>query len=261
MKPYFLPFLLALVLSAGVSADTIVLKNGLHLEADRIWEEAAEIKCALHGVVIGFDSDKVLRVERRQPPPQSGTDTNRGAAASSEAQSDEISRRTETLPPRSGPGDLIQKQTEDLALEYRRLLQALAELQAEGDNALTAAAIEAYNQKTLRLNRQIARYEEKRNALQQRTRAVASAGIISEDYFLNRMRSWIGHGIQEFIDQWGTADDAFSSGTDRRTYLFVITISPSYSRRIYFETGSNGIILNSKPDEWFQSPLDLNVNP
>lgn len=261
MKPSFLSFLLALVFSAEISADTIVLKNGLRLEADRIWEETAEIKCALHGVVIGFARDKVLRVERPKPAPQTDPLTNRGDVAGSGTQAKEMSLDTQAPSPRSGPQELLQKQAADLEQEYRLLQQALNELQAEGENAITDAAIEVYNQKVLRLNRRIARYEENRNALHARASGDNFTGTVSENFFLDNMRSWIGHGIQEFIDQWGTADDTFSNGTDRRTYLFVIRISSSHSRHVFFETDSDGIILNFKPDDGSQPPLGLPAKP
>lgn len=61
---------LCLLLATAVGADTIYLKSGKTVRAEKTWEEGDQIKASLFGATIGYDKSDVIRVEKnRQRPP------------------------------------------------------------------------------------------------------------------------------------------------------------------------------------------------
>jgi len=65
-----LMLLLALCLAAHPAAgDTIYLKSGKTVRAEKTWEEDGQIKANLFGATIGYDKSDVLRVEKNQERP------------------------------------------------------------------------------------------------------------------------------------------------------------------------------------------------
>jgi hypothetical protein len=68
-----LVLLFLLVLSPfSVRADTIFLKNGNRIDAEKVWEEGDEYKCDQYGGVVGFPKREVLRVEQHQSDGEPG---------------------------------------------------------------------------------------------------------------------------------------------------------------------------------------------
>jgi len=62
---------IALLIAAGDGrADTINLKSGKTVRADKTWEENGQVKAALFGATIGYDRSDVLKVEKdaHRPP-------------------------------------------------------------------------------------------------------------------------------------------------------------------------------------------------
>ena len=45
-------------------ADTIVLKNGRRIKAEKVWEDGGQIKGAVYGATIGYPKDQVKSIER-----------------------------------------------------------------------------------------------------------------------------------------------------------------------------------------------------
>ncbi len=65
--------LIAFLLAATAArADTIYLKSGKKVRADKTWEEGGQIKATLFGATIGYDKSDVLRVEKNQRRPSAG---------------------------------------------------------------------------------------------------------------------------------------------------------------------------------------------
>ncbi len=64
---FSIPFFL---MAPGAGADTIYLKSGKTVRADKTWEEDGQVKAELFGATIGYDPADVLRVEKdAQRPP------------------------------------------------------------------------------------------------------------------------------------------------------------------------------------------------
>ncbi len=56
--------------AAPAMADTIYLKSGKTVRAEKTWEENGQIKADLFGATIGYDKSDVLKVEKnRERPP------------------------------------------------------------------------------------------------------------------------------------------------------------------------------------------------
>jgi type II secretory pathway component HofQ len=66
---FTIPFLLVATVAG---ADTIYLKSGKKVRADKTWEEGGQIKANLFGATIGYDKSDVLRVEKNRERPPAG---------------------------------------------------------------------------------------------------------------------------------------------------------------------------------------------
>jgi tetratricopeptide (TPR) repeat protein len=60
-----LPFLLAALLSSSAGADTVVLKSGRVIEADRAWFEGSELRYEKNGGIYGLPRDLVVKLEQK----------------------------------------------------------------------------------------------------------------------------------------------------------------------------------------------------
>ena len=61
-------FILALILAAfplQAGADTIIFKDGMRIEALRVWKSNGEIKCEIGGVVFGYPKSDVARILKK----------------------------------------------------------------------------------------------------------------------------------------------------------------------------------------------------
>ncbi len=67
MKKLLLTFIILALSPLLSGADTVILKNGMRFESDKIWREGNEIKCFRSGVVIGFPKDDVERIVKTHP--------------------------------------------------------------------------------------------------------------------------------------------------------------------------------------------------
>jgi hypothetical protein len=64
-KRFIITFFLVCI-SAAVSADTIIFKDGTRIDAHRVWEEYNEVKCEIAGVVIGYPMQDIKRIIRQR---------------------------------------------------------------------------------------------------------------------------------------------------------------------------------------------------
>jgi hypothetical protein len=53
-----------LTFSLPAAADSIIFKDGMHIETSDIWEENEEVKCEIGGIVFGYPKSDVARIER-----------------------------------------------------------------------------------------------------------------------------------------------------------------------------------------------------
>jgi len=49
-------------------ADTLILKNGRHINSMKCWEDGDLIKCKVHGQVIGYPKDQVVEIRKDSVP-------------------------------------------------------------------------------------------------------------------------------------------------------------------------------------------------
>ncbi|MFH2219321.1 MAG: hypothetical protein ABII68_06650 [Pseudomonadota bacterium] len=55
--------LIALFFPLRADSAVIVLKNGMRLNAAKVWEEKSKVKCLINGLVMGFSVEDVARIE------------------------------------------------------------------------------------------------------------------------------------------------------------------------------------------------------
>ncbi|QTA86010.1 hypothetical protein [Desulfonema magnum] len=63
MEKLFITILSLLLISSSGKADTIFLKNGRKIEAERVWKEDNQIKCDVYGAIVGYPKENVDRIE------------------------------------------------------------------------------------------------------------------------------------------------------------------------------------------------------
>ncbi len=59
-------------------------------------------------------------------------------------------------------------------------------------------------------------------------------------------RGWPHSPVDAFIDLWGYADEIIKISDGNRQYLFVIEVTPSFTRKVLFLTNPAGKIIDFK---------------
>ncbi len=81
--------------AAPAAADTLYLKSGKVVRAEKIWEEGDLIKCRMYGAVIGYPLADALKIEKDdQRPPDDPLDGGRPTGAPAESPEEETARIT-----------------------------------------------------------------------------------------------------------------------------------------------------------------------
>ena len=64
MKKTLILSMILLAFSLPASADTIIFKDGMRIEAPDVWEENGEVRCEIGGIVFGYPKADVERIEK-----------------------------------------------------------------------------------------------------------------------------------------------------------------------------------------------------
>lgn len=231
MKKVLLIFLIVFLSPLLSGADTVILKNGMRFEADKIWQEGNEIKCFRNGIVIGFSKDDVERIDRTaNQMPQAEPPHN------------EIKKRFKR----------IQK---ELDLAYQTLLKEFEQLETEKKRLKPATTTIKYNERVLRYYQNLKDYERKRKAFNNevevyKTRAEKESykQLFDDENFSMLLKGWLNSPVDNFIDLWGYADKIIKISDGNRQYLFVIEVTPFFTRKILFLTNPAGKIIEFRTD-------------
>jgi len=276
MKKLFLIFFM-LALSHSLSgADTVILKNGMRFESDKIWQEGNEIKCFRGGIVIGFSKDDVEQIVKI--PPEGAEITVPAAEQITDYDADknksnnEQKETVETAPTVAAKSpkfsfDEIKKRFEriqkELDMAYQALLKEFERLERDKKRLKPGPATIKYNERVLRYHQDFKDYERKYKAFNNEAEAYKTrAGkesdkqLFDDENFSMLLKGWMHSPIDNFIDQWGYPDEIIKISDGNRQYLFVIEVTPSFIRKILFLTNPAGNIIEFRTDvEKIGNPL------
>ena len=83
MKKIALAYLVIILVPLNISADIIFFKDGMKTVCEeRAWEEGPEVKCEYQGLIITYQKNDVLRIEKiktEQPSPKKQTALKKGS--------------------------------------------------------------------------------------------------------------------------------------------------------------------------------------
>lgn len=230
----FLTLLLFLWGTPFSIADTVVLKNGMKFDSERIWEENGEIKCFVNGLVVGFPQEDVQHILKT---------TAETAAMPATGNSESL-----TYDLASSKKHLDRKKKE-LELEYQELMQEVKQLENDKKQSLSRKAIQELNARILQHNQKANEYQIKKKAFdrevktfQRKVAKASSRQLTDEEKFSEMLRVWVRRPVDEFIDQWGYPDQIINMPDGTRRYLFMIEITPVITRQITFDTNQSGVI-------------------
>lgn len=268
MKKLLLIFLI-LVLSPLLSdADTVILKNGMRFESDKIWQEGNEIKCYRNGIVIGFLKDDVERIVQTTP---AAADIAVPAAkqikdydADKNKRENEQKETIETAPaivaksPQFNFNEIkkrFERIQKELNLAYQTLLKEFEQLETEKNRLRPGTTTIKYNEGVLRYYQNLKAYERKRKAFNNEVEAY-KAQVEKENYnqvfddkkFSMILKRWLNGPVDDFIDRWGYPDQIIKMPDGGRQYLFNVEIMSLVIRKIVLETDPSGEIIEFRTD-------------
>ena len=264
MKKLLLIFLILALSPLLSGADTVILKNGMRFESDKIWKEGNEIKCYRSGIVIGFAKDDVERIVKTSPEaaetavPADEQTTNYDAYKNKNEQKETVETAAAVASKRSEFNfDEIKKRFErvqkELDLAYRTMLKEFEQLEKDKKRLKPGTANIKYNKRVLRYHQNLKDYERKRRAFNNeveayKTRAEKESDkqLFDDENFAKLLKGWMHSPIDAFIDRWGYADEIIKISDSNEQYLFVIEVTPSFTRKILFLTNPAGEIVDFK---------------
>jgi len=268
MKKLLLIFLI-LVLSPLLSgADTVILKNGMRFESDKIWQEGNEIKCYRNGIVIGFSKDDVEQIVKTPPEAAeiavSAAEQMTDYDADKNKSKNEQKETVETAPAVAAKSpefnfDEIKKRFErsqkELDLAYQNMLKEFDQLERDKKRLKPGTTTIKYNERVLRYHQNLKDYERKRMAFDNeveayKTRAEKESAkqLFDDENFAKLLKGWMHSPVDDFIDRWGYADEIIKISDGNRQYLFVIEVTPFFTRKIIFLTNPAGKIIEFRTD-------------
>lgn len=268
MKKLLLTFLILALSPLLSGADTIILKNGMRFESDKIWEEGNEIKCNRSGIIIGFAKDDVEQIVKT--PPEAAAIALPAAEQTTDYDADknksknEQKETVETAPAVAAKSlefnfDEIKKRFErsqkELDLAYQTMLKEYEQLERDKKRLKPGNATIKYNERVLRYHQNLKDYERKRMAFDNeveayKTRAEKESAkqLFDDENFAKLLQGWMHSPVDDFIDQWGYADEIIKISDGNRQYLFVIEVTPYFTRKILFLTNPAGKIIEFRTD-------------
>ena len=229
MKKLLITFLILALSPLLSGADTVILKNGMRFESDKIWQEGNEIKCYRSGIVIGFSKDDVERIVKTPP------EAAEIAVPAAEQMTDY---------------ERIQK---ELDLAYQTMLKEFEQLERDKKRLKPGTATIKYNERVLRYHQNLKDYEHKRKAFNNevevykiRAEQESYKQLFDDENFAMMLKGWLNRPVDDFVDLWGYADEIIKISDSNKQYLFVIEVTPSFTRKILFLTNPAGKIIDFK---------------
>ncbi len=266
MKKFLLIFLI-LVLSPLLSdADTVILKNGMRFESDKIWQEGNEIKCYRNGIVIGFSKDDVERIVKTTPAAANiavpAAKQIKDYDADKNKRKNEQKETVETAPALVAKSpefnfNAIKKRFEriqkELDLAYQTLLKEFEQLETEKKGLKPGTTTIKYNERVLRYYQNLKDYERKRKAFNNEVEAYKTRAekdsykqLFDDENFSMMLKGWLNRPVDDFVDLWGYSDEIIKISDSNKQYLFVIEVTPSFTRKILLLTNPAGKIIEFK---------------
>jgi len=235
IRKLLLMLLLLTLFPPSSAADTVVLKNGMKFNSEKIWEENGEIKCYVNGLVVGFPKEDVLRITKA--PPEA---VEMSASVNAESlKSDLITNKKH-----------IDRKKKGLDLEYQALMQEVKQLENDKKQSTSRAETNNLNERILRHNQKVKEYESKKKAFDMEVKAFqrevkkeSSTQLIDEEKFTEVLRAWVTSPVDDFINKWGYPDQIINMPDGSRRYLFMVEITPVITRQITFDTNQSGVIV------------------
>ena len=266
MKKLLLAFLILALSPLLSGADTVILKNGMRFESDKIWEEGNEIKCNRSGIVIGFSKDDVAQIVKTPPEAAEtaipATEQTTDYDADKNKSKNEQKETVETAPAVAAKRlefnfDEIKKRFEriqkELDLAYQTMLNEFEQLERDKKRLKPGTATIKYNERILRYHQNLKDYERKRKAFNNEVEAYKARAekesdkqLFDDKNFAMLLKGWLNSPIDDFIDLWGYADEIIKISDSNEQYLFVIKVTPSLTRNILFLTNPAGKIIDFK---------------
>lgn len=235
IRKLLLMLLLLTLFPPSSTADTVVLKNGMKFNSEKIWEENGEIKCYVNGLVVGFPKEDVQRIANT--PPEA---FEMPASVNAESLKYDLSTSKKHL----------DRKKKELDREYQALMQEVKQLENEKKQSTSKKATSKLNEKILRHNQKVKEYESKKKAFDMEVKAFqrevekeSSKQLIDEEKFTEMLRAWITSPVDDFINEWGYPDQIINMPDGSRRYLFMVEISPVITRQITFDTNQSGVIV------------------
>ena len=235
IKRLLLTLLLLVLFPLASAADTVVLKNGMKFNSEKIWEENGEIKCYVNGLVVGFPKEDVQRIAKTPPD---AVEMSPSVNAES-LKYDLITSKKH-----------LDRKKKELDLDYQALILEIKQLANEKKQSTSRKAIHSLNEKILRHNQKAKEYENKKKAFDMEVKAFQrevakenSKQLIDEEKFAEMLRAWVRSPVDDFIDKWGYPDQIINMPDGSRRYLFLVEITPVITRQITFNTNHSGVIV------------------
>jgi len=217
------------------AADTVVLKNGMKFNSEKIWEENGEIKCYVNGLVVGFPKEDVQRITNA--PPEA---VEMSAAVTSERLKYDLITSKKHL----------DRKKKELELEYQALMQKVKQLENEKNQSTSRTATNKLNERILKHNQKVKKYKSQKKAFDMEVKAFQrevekenARQLIDEEKFAEMLRSWLTSPVDDFINKWGYPDQIINLPDGSRRYLFMVEITPVLTRHITFDTNPSGAIV------------------
>lgn len=217
------------------TADTVVLKNGMKFSSEKIWEENGEIKCYVNGLVVGFPKEDVQRITKASP---------------------EAVEMSAVVSPDTLKYDLITSKKhldhkkKELEQEYQALMQEVEQLENEKKQSTSRTTTQKLNERILQHNQKVKEYESKKKAFdmevkvfQREVEKESSGQLFDEEKFAEMIRSWATTPVEDFINKWGYPDQIINMPDGTMRYLFMVEITPVFTRQITFDTNQFGVIV------------------
>ena len=230
-----LTLLLLTLFPLSSAADTVILKNGMKFNSERIWEENGEIKCYVNGLVVGFPKEDVQRITNA--PPEA---VEMSASVNAESIKYDLITSKKHL----------DRKKKELDLEYQALMQEVKQLENEKKQPASGIETSKLNERILRHNQKVKEYESKKKAFdmeviafQREVEKESSRQLIDEEKFSEMLRSWVSSPVDDFINKWGYPDQIINMPDGSRRYLFKFEITPVLTRQITFGTNQSGVIV------------------
>lgn len=216
---------------APVRCATVELTNGTRLTAQQVWRQDDEIKCLLNGVVFGFPSDQVRRID---PPLSAG----------------EVAPRSDRPDASSPPGATLQRLRRAHAVLTRErdaLAADLRDLERERSQADTPDRIAAFNRRAAALQDRIGDYNTRHREFRIRLRRhLADHATVDAARLLHALKAMVGSPITEVIHRWGAPDFQTVVRHGRQVYLFSIATAPQHHLTVVLDTDPHGIVTDCR---------------